>query len=455
VRVIGLQPDAALYAGLAHKVALSREFWALSVSEELFPRFFEHPPYFFQWGAWLMQHFGSSEPTARMMGAIPSFVALILLTFFTARVWGWDIAMWTLFVLASTGHFTKYAATSMLEGPLALGVLLCGIGVYGALSLSRNWLRLGAYLWTGVGVSLACAAKGVVGLGAIGGALLAFVSQIFVDNRSLSRFLYVPIYLSFLLAAAALPFAIWFLQTLENPEMIHWLHGYFVDQVLRSATTDRGEFFFKEANNYFYYLKVIVTQLWPWWWTVPLALFWMIKGRRPFCDRPWVLWALVSLSFLSAFLIPLSLVKYKLPHYLHPTYMLMAPLGALSLSQFWARVRGERWTFLSSPYLRWVLLLLVCAFFWLPQNRISSSANRGQEFIVARKEILPLNSKCKILVPKEEMDPYRMAAFSLWYFQGREWKLIENRYRSAIAIPQNAVYWEPKSQKLLVGRECR
>jgi hypothetical protein len=53
------------------------------------------------------------------------------------------------------------------------------------------------------------------------------------------------------------------------------------------------------------------------------------------------------------------------------------------------------------------------------------------------------------------MDAYQMAAFSLWYLQGREWKLIENRYLSAIAIPQNSIYWEPQSKKLWAGSACR
>src|SRR5690606_22520897 len=129
---------------------------------------------------------------------------------------------------------------SMLEGPLALGVLMAALGVYGALSLSRNWQRLLCYLFTGLGVALACSVKGIVGYGAMGGALLAFVSQIFADNRSLSRFLYLPIYGSFLVAIGSLPFLYWFLQSFKRPELLEWLHGYFFEQVLRSATTDRG-----------------------------------------------------------------------------------------------------------------------------------------------------------------------------------------------------------------------
>lgn len=455
VRVIGLQPDAALYAGLAQKILLTGDKWALSVSEEMFPRFFEHPPYFFQWGAWLMENYGASEMSAKMMGALPSFFALILLIAFVGRVWGLSLAMWTVFVLATTVHFTKYAATSMLEGPLALGVLMSAIGVYGALSLTRNWQRLLCYMLTGVGVALACAVKGVVGYGALGGALLAFVSQIFADNRSLSRFLYLPIYGSFLVGVASIPFFYWFLQTLKRPELLAWLHGYFFEQVLRSATTDRGEVFFKEAGNYIYYLEVIVTSVWPWWWTVPLALALMVKGRIPFREKSWVLWAIVSVSFFSAFLIPLSLVKYKLPHYMHPTYMLLAPLGALALSELVKLVRKGRWTFLDNPLLRWGGLLVVCVAFWIPQVRISSSSNRGQEFVRAREEILSLKSSCKILVPAEEMDPYRMAAFSLWYFQGKEWKIVKHRYPSPIAIPQDSIYWEPQGAKLWIGKACR
>jgi hypothetical protein len=57
--VIGLQPDAALYAGLSHKVWVTGEAWALRGTEGRFPLFFEHPPYFFQWGAALFFGLGS------------------------------------------------------------------------------------------------------------------------------------------------------------------------------------------------------------------------------------------------------------------------------------------------------------------------------------------------------------------------------------------------------------
>jgi 4-amino-4-deoxy-L-arabinose transferase-like glycosyltransferase len=171
--------------------------------------------------------------------------------FFCFRVWGLNVALLTVFVAATTGHFTKYAATSMLEGPLAFGVLITSLGCYLALSSERTAQRFSGYLLLSAGILVASSVKGVVGWGAVGGVLLAFVLQIFVENRSLGRLLFVPVLGAFLFIVAAAPFLFWLLQTIKRPELLEWIHGYFFKQVLGSATTDRGEEFFRESKIIF------------------------------------------------------------------------------------------------------------------------------------------------------------------------------------------------------------
>ncbi|MEO5667138.1 MAG: hypothetical protein ABIR96_03690 [Bdellovibrionota bacterium] len=455
IRVIGLQPDAALYAGLSQKILHTGEWWLLSASPEKFPKFFEHPPYFFQWGAWLMSYVGVHEWSAKSMGALPSFVAVLLVTTFCWREWGWSVAAWTVFAIATTGHFTKYASTSMMEGPLSLGVLVAAIGTYVYLYSRKNFVQLSGVLIMGVGITLACAMKGVIGLGAWGGCMLAIVGHFFLENKPLRRLFFVPFLGLSLFFFAALPFLYWLWQAVKQPALFEWLHGYFVNQVFRSATTDRGEDIFKEAHNFFYYLEVIVKNLWPWWWTVPLTLFFALRGRQDFRNPALLRWLLVSISIFSAFIVPLSLVSYKLPHYLHPTYLVMAPLAGFLLDHLARRYLLPRYAKLASPWVRWAPLLVACAVAWGRPGRVSTSENRGQEFIAARDRINGAPARCRIVVPKPTIDVYRMEAFALWYFEGREWTFTEDRLPSPIAVPSRSIYWVPPQGTLWAREDCK
>ena len=454
IRVIGLQPDAALYAGLSQKILHTGEWWLLSASPEKFPKFFEHPPYFFQWGAWLMSHLGVHEWSAKAMGAIPSLVALLLVVVFSWRQWGWSVAAWTTFAVATTVHFTKYASTSMLEGPVCLGVLLTALGTYVYLYSKRNFVQLAAVFVMGLGIAIACAVKGVIGLGAWGGCLLAVVGHFFLENKPLRRLFFVPFLGLALLFCGAVPFLFWLFQATRQPALFEWIHGYFVEQVFRSATTDRGEAFFREAHNFFYYLEVIVKNLWPWWWTVPFTMIFALRGKESFRNPALVRWILISSSFFSAFIVPLSLVSYKLPHYLHPTYLVMAPLAGFGLDYLARTYLLTRFTWLTNPWLRWTPLLVAATFMWASGGRVSSSENRGQEFVAVRERINAAPARCRIVVPKPTIDVYRMEAFALWYFEGREWSFIEERLPSKIAVPSRSIYWVPPQGTLWATEDC-
>jgi 4-amino-4-deoxy-L-arabinose transferase-like glycosyltransferase len=454
IRVIGLQPDAALYAGLAQKILATGESWLLSASPAKFPKFWEHPPYFFQWGAWLMAHLGVHEWSAKAMGAIPSLVALLLTFAFCWRRWGWGVAGWTVFAVASTVHFTKYASTSMLEGPLALGVMLAALGTYLFLYATRNYLQLFGIIVIGIGLAIACAMKGVIGLGAWGGVMLAIVSHLFLENKPLTRLFFVPFLGFSLLFFAALPLIWWTFQAFRRPELLEWLHGYFVNQVYRSATTDRGEAFFQEAHNVFYYLQVVVRNLWPWWWTVPLTYFFALRGQENFRDKALRRWILISSSFFVAFVVPLSLISYKLPHYLHPTYLVMAPLAGFCLDHLARRYLLPRVAWLAHPLVRWVPMIVAVAFIVGRGETVSKSENRGQEFIAVAERINKAPARCRIVVPEPTIDVYRMEAFALWYFRGREWEFTKERLPSKIAVPSSAIYWVPPQGTLWASEGC-
>lgn len=480
VRVIGLAPDAALYAGLARKILETGEAWRLAGTENFFPKFYEHPPYFFQWGAWLMSWMGVSDASAKLMGAIPSFLALLLLCFFLLREFSWNLAAFTLVMLATTGHFTKYAATSLLEAPLALFTLVCLLSTYVLFQSKVTLIRLLSLLGILIGISGATASKGVVGLGCLGGVLLVYVGRILRFNQPLSHlFFRVPFLTMMMFVAAASPFLLWLKRTWTEVSGFEWIMGYLHKQVFRSATTDRGEAFFQEANNHLYFIEVIVRNAWPWWWTVPVGYYFLFLARRGDANELMQkttlfarmrVYSVIALCFFIAFLVPLSLVTYKLPHYMHPTYMLMAPVGAYGLMNVLARARWflsqkiqERALALprmalklKAVYWRWLALAVPSLFFIFQGPRVTSTPNRGQEFFALYQEHSDvLQSGCEVWVPESEVGAYRMEAYSLWYLKGASWKLVAEEYPSEVAVPRDVIFWRPKHDILWKGRDCR
>ncbi len=370
-------------------------------------------------------------------------------------------------MLATTGHYTKYAATALLDAPLSLFTLLSLLSTFYFLRAPKNYSRLLAMLGIFLGVAGACASKGVVGLGCVGGAVGSYVVIVFLQNRPLSDLFRAWFLGVLLLMAAFLPFLLWIIQSFRSPELWSWIGGYFEEQVLRSATTNRGETFYGEGKNYFYFLNVIVRNLWPWWWSVPLSYIAILRPGK-FFWKSWVtpagfkFYGVIAGIYFLSFFVPLSLVTYKLPHYLHPTYLLLAPVGAWSVSNlmksFFTRSFAGFESLKNNSKLllgfRWGALVLVGVLTLGAGVHLSSTANRGQEFYNLGLRLSGINPACSIWIPQDQTAPYRMEAFSLWYLDGRPWKRVENAYPSKIAVPPEVIYWDPSKEILWLGGSC-
>ncbi len=99
----GLLHDAALYAGLSLKVLSEGEYWKLS-GTKMFEIYAEHPPYFFHWGSWILNVFGTSDGAARAIGAIPAFTAFSFLIIWIYSHFGASIcALASLMILSFGG----------------------------------------------------------------------------------------------------------------------------------------------------------------------------------------------------------------------------------------------------------------------------------------------------------------------------------------------------------------
>ena len=441
-RMQGLQPDAALYAGLSLKVLSTTEGWRLSGTSGFFSTFHEHPPFFFIWGAQVLRFLGENDGAARAIGGIPGFLGFLILCFWTARRWGTSTAIATAFALATFGHYTKFAATAMLEGPLSLGTILAAIGAY-----ELRWnspsakKRLGSAFVLLAGLVIASAAKGIAGFGAWGGVALTLLI-----GQSLRKLFASLLFLMLALLASFLPLLLWAWK-MASLNSLDWIAGYWIQQVGVSMSSNRGDSSHASHGDNLFYLKMILLNGWPWWWTVPACVERMKNGAIG--DLALRRWAYVGAAFFISFVVPFSLVSFQLAHYLHPVYLVLAPLGGYYLAHVLFPFLFKK----LSPTLkaraaeiRWGLLVFAGISLFAAQSGITSTSNRGQVFVQAWTEIQKLPADCPVLVPQDSMDPYRMEAFALWYWKGQSWRLVPTVAWQALAkgdINGNYALWDP------------
>lgn len=268
-RTQGLQPDAALYAGLSYKVLHSGEYWALKGSDNKFTQFFEHPPFFYQWGSVVLKFLGESDGAARAIGGIPGCLGMLSLLFWAWWRFGWLHAMVSALIFATFTHYTKYAATAMLEGPLSWGVIWVAIAAFEChWQKHSTWRRPFFLALLALGLMLATASKGVMGLGAWGGLCLSLGLGFFFSPRSVLKLFLSSFTLLPWLLISLVPFGIW-IYMMFRQGVFAWIEGYFINQVFRSATTNRGEFTHLVAGDPGYYVKQMFWAAAPW---MPIAL---------------------------------------------------------------------------------------------------------------------------------------------------------------------------------------
>jgi hypothetical protein len=229
------------------------------------------------------------------------------------------------------------------------------------------------------------------------------------------------------------PFSIW-------PFKQYWNH-----QVFRSFTTNRGDLSHATHGNKWLYVSVILKYGWPWWWTVPAAIyFWKkkkIRKNKNLIESNLGPWIVISLINFFSFVLPFSMSEFQLPHYIHPTYLALFPIGAYFIIEI---TPSKVLKFFEHLYVRWsILALLVLIFAWTSKKTISSTQNRGQEFVQSQQQMNKLPQHCHIWVPQSEIDPYRMESYALWYFPNRNWIRVPDE--KFVKNHNNAIKWSPKN----------
>jgi 4-amino-4-deoxy-L-arabinose transferase-like glycosyltransferase len=200
---------------------------------------------------------------------------------------------------------------------------------------------------------------------------------------------------------------------------------YLESQVLRSFTTNRMNPSHADGGSLFYYLGVVIRYGWPWWWLVPLGWILALRRNTILARRSLEARALgLGLLFFLAFVIPFSLSQFQLPHYIHPTYLALAPTAVWAWQNLkWVNFKTEKWA-------RWSLSgfgILVWLGMTLTTPPMSRTSNRGVEFAKSQSQVLELASAQQLFLHPQEIDAYRAEANTLWYWRGRAWKWSDSQ----------------------------
>lgn len=444
----GLASDAAMYAGLARSILEHGHAWAPR-GISMFPVFFEHPPYTFQWGAWVLAVLGQSDGAARAIGAIPGALALGALIIWLWRRHSWPLAFWTLFLLLTFGHYTKYAATIMLEAPLSLGAILFAIGTFEYFfrrAAEARWLGLAV-----LGVMIATAAKGVVG-GLFCAGLTPFV--LFASPRDQDWLRRLTLWFVFAGLGFLVPLLAWAMMTAGEGGEASLLHRYLSEQVFRSYATDRGHpELYTQSWSWWTYPYVVLKYGWPWWWTVPMGTWWVFR-RDPLQESFLKSWSKLALAFFAVLLVAFSTSHVRLPHYLHPTYLILAPLGGyfmMTVADRFVRIAPR-----SGKLLRWTLAGVLAVGMLLAFRGSTRTKNRGLEFARLGVQLRTAAELCKVWVPEDEADTYQLESYFLWYVNGREYRRVPRAdfESSRAAFSEARIWWSPRSEALLIHPQC-
>jgi hypothetical protein len=144
----------------------------------------------------------------------------------------------------------------------------------------------------------------------------------------------------------------------------------------------------------------------------------------------------------------------RLPHYLHPTYMILAPVGAYVM--WLIAIRFVRISELNLQRLRWTALAVLSFAMIFIYRGQSSTNNRGQEFSRLAAQINDLPMRCEVYVRESQMERYRMESYTMWYLNGRGYQIVPDAEfessKAAFQAPQ--IWWDPDTGNHVIHSSC-
>lgn len=250
---------------------------------------------------------GINEWTARLPGALLTAFSVPLLYLVAREIFPARLpALFSALIYLTLLPVVRHGRLAMLDG----AVLCFEILMIGCALRSRRDLRWA--LGVGIGFSLICLTKGIIGL-LLAGITLAFLAW---DTPRLLTSIYFWLGWSL----GSLPALAWYLA--------QWLHygDTFIDSLFAQQFNRIHSTLDHHQEPIWYYLLEILKYSWPW------LLFSLYGLRLAWTERNYS-WAKLVMVWSGAYLVIVSLMATKLPWYIIPIYPALAIAGGAILAE--------------------------------------------------------------------------------------------------------------------------
>ena len=305
-----LDRDEPRYAQTSRQMLLSGD-WVV-------PHFLDKvrtaKPVFIYWcQAGAMRIFGDNAFAARFPSSLAMLLTLLILAVVIARETDRQRGIWTAFILGTSGLAIASAKMCMTDSVLLLWITVSQLCIY---RLWRYGPRWGTVLVLGLSIGIAGLTKGPVALG-VNATTLAMLWLLGLRREKVRSLTWTETIIVTLVAAAVIAVVVlpWLVLIHQRaPGFLHtaWSH----DVVDRAQRGQEGH----SAPPGFYSVLVWGT-FFPWSLLLPAAVVWGWKRR----GEPAIRFALAA--FIGPWVM-FELIATKLPHYVLPTYPVLAFLVA-------------------------------------------------------------------------------------------------------------------------------
>ena len=307
--VPGMFMDGLIYGALAKSMMETGNYLVPYLSDNYYPVFFEHPPFWMQYLAVFFKVFKAGWVELRVANFFVIFLMIAIIYRTLKNRYSKYEAFFSCVFLAICFPFFKKARIPLIETPLMFFSLISILFYYQAYLYNkwRDWLSSGIFF------GLAMLVKGVPSFYIL---ISIFLHTLFTKNyKNLYNY---KAYASLVLGLCV--FLMWPLSLYLNESFYifeRWNERQFIGTVLKA----RGV----QENDYFMYVKGLLKTVAPWLIVTGLGLKRLRKNRDDF-------YLLLFCSFLGV-LIPFSMAKFKYSHYILPSYIFLSMMVGIEIKK--------------------------------------------------------------------------------------------------------------------------
>jgi 4-amino-4-deoxy-L-arabinose transferase-like glycosyltransferase len=278
---------------------------------------YEKPPLFMWMMSFMMRTFGVGSLAAKLPSAVFGFSLVLLVYFFSGKLFGKLAGFFSAFVLVTTTQFLYYSRMAMLDVTASFFITAALFAYY----LSKQNQKRRYWILSGLAVGLAVMVKGVVGFLPLA-VISLYELYLFLTNRQkLSKKLFMDY--ATMLFFSCLIFLPWHL------EMYRRFSDAFINNYILYHVWDRATSAIEDKGRPFYWYLIVMKVSLRLWFVAfmaafPLCLFKVFKKDSRFVFL--LIWSLVVFLFFS-------LAKSKLVWYIMPIYPVVAIMVGYLLSR--------------------------------------------------------------------------------------------------------------------------